>query len=262
MSRFGGPRGVLAVAVLSFFMFAGVALAAPKFPPLSGRVVDSAHMLSPEVQQQLTTELADLEQQTGRQFVVATVPDLEDLPIEDYGYQLGRAWGIGQKGSNDGVLLIVAPNDRKVRVEVGYGLEPVLTDALSSLVIQTKILPNFRAGRMEAGVVAGTEALIQQLALPDDEAKARVAAASQQVAKHKGSDAAQLPVFLLLLLGFWIITGILGGGRRGGLLGILPYLLLGSGGFGGGRGGGDFGGGGGFSGGGGSFGGGGSSGSW
>src|SRR5437016_3380089 len=123
--------------------------------------------------------MSGLEQRTGHQMVVATIPDLQGYDIADYGYQLGRAWGIGRKGQDDGVVFLVAPNDRKVRIEVGYGLEPVLTDALSSVILQTKVLPRFRAGQMEQGVVDGAEAVIQQLALPDDQAKANVAQAQQ-----------------------------------------------------------------------------------
>lgn len=258
-----GPRGIIAVAVLALFAFASATIAAPKFPPLTGRVVDEAHLLSPEVKQELTAELADLEQKTGHQVVVATIPDLQGYPIEDYGYQLGRAWGVGDKVRNDGVVLVVAPNDRKVRIEVGYGLEPVLTDALSSTIIQSKILPAFRSGDLEQGVVAGAQAIIAQLALPEDQAKA-IAARPAEVAQTTASRE-HFPSFLVVILVLWIVVGLLRGlgGRRSSLW-WLPLMLLqnsrGSGGFGGG--GGSLGGGGGFSGGGGSFGGGGSSGGW
>jgi uncharacterized protein len=262
MSRLAGPRGAFAVAVLILVAWAGTAFAAPKFPPLTGRVVDNAHLLSAEAQQQLTTDLAALEQKTGHQVVVATVPDLQGYPIEDYGYQLGRAWGIGDKTRNDGVVFLVAPNDRKVRIEVGYGLEPVLTDALSSTIIQAKVLPAFRSGKLEQGVVDGTEAIIAQLSLPDDQARAIASAPpkSEPAIQTQGS---HFPSLLVLLIVIWIVSRILRG-RRGGLSGLwwLP-LLLSSG--GGGRDSGGWsggGGGGGFSGGGGSFGGGGSSGSW
>ena len=259
MTWIAGPRGVIAVAVLALFAVAGSAIAAAKFPALTGRVVDEAHLLSPEVKQELTAELADLEQKTGHQVVVATIPDLQGYPIEDYGYQLGRAWGVGDKVRNDGVVLVVAPNDRKVRIEVGYGLEPVLTDALSSTIIQSKILPAFRTGDLEQGVVAGAQAIIAQLALPEDQAKA-IAARPAEVAQRTASPE-HFPSFFVIILVLWIVIGLLRGlgGRRSGLW-WLPLMILqnsrGSGGFGGG------GGGGGFSGGGGSFGGGGSSGGW
>lgn len=267
MIKLAGPRG-LAVAVLALVALAGAATAAPKFPPLTGRVVDDAKLLSPATEQRLSDELAALEQKTGHQVVVATIPDLQGYPIEDYGYQLGRAWKIGDEKRDDGVLLVVAPNDRKVRIEVGYGLEPVLTDALSSTIIQAKVLPAFRSGNLEKGVVDGAEAIIQQLSLPDDQAKA-VAAQPIQAEPARPSRS-HIPSFLVLLFVFWIITSVLRGlgGRRQGSLWWLPLLLLNSGGgrrggwSGGGGGGWGGGGGGGFSGGGGSFGGGGSSGSW
>src|SRR3546814_9053671 len=92
--------------------------------------------------------------------------------------------GIGRKDVNDGVLLIVAPNEKKVRIEVGYGLEPVLTDALSSVIIQQAILPHFREGRMAEGILAGADALIAQLQLPDEEAQARNAEAARLLAER------------------------------------------------------------------------------
>jgi uncharacterized protein len=270
MDRLTGARGL----VLALLVLAGSATAAlgqPKFPPLTGRVVDNAQMLSPQTEQRLAGELEQLEAQTGRQVVVATIPDLQGYEIEEYGYQLGRAWGIGRKGEDDGVVFLVAPSERKVRIEVGYGLEGVLTDALSNVILQQRVLPYFREGQMEQGVVSGTEAVIQQLALPDDEAKARVAQAAQ-APRQAQSDGGGFPLIFLLFIAFWVLSGILGVFGRGrrrrrrssGLWWLLPILMSGGGGGrhrGGGFGGGGWGGGG-FSGGGGSFGGGGSSGSW
>jgi uncharacterized protein len=201
--------------------------------------------------------------------VVATVPDLQGYEIEDFGYQLGRAWKLGDKERDDGALFLIAPSERKVRIEVGYGLEPVLTDALSSVILQQRVLPRFKAGDMEGGIVAGTEAIVQQLALPEGEAKAKVAQAQPARAGKGGSGIGAIITVLIIL---WVLGAILrgfGGRRRGGLWWLLPLLISSSGrGGGGGRstwgGGGSSwgGGGGGFSGGGGSFGGGGSSGSW
>jgi uncharacterized protein len=266
----GAKRWALApIVALVAVLFALPALAAPTFPPLTGRVVDDAQILSPDVERDLTTKLENLEATTGRQLVVATVPSLQGYPIEDYGYQLGRTWGIGEKDKDTGAILLVAPNERKVRIEVGYGLEPVLTDALSSVIIQSSILPKFRDGDMEAGIVAGTDALVEQLSLPADQAKARIAEASQP-AKHKaqGSPIVGLLVFLFIV---FVFSNLFRGRRgRSGLGSALPWIILsalnnsgrGGGGWSGGGGGSDWGGGGGFSGGGGSFGGGGSSGSW
>ncbi len=261
-----GISGFL-LALMTALTVALPALADPKFPPLTGRVVDDAQILSPQTEQDLTAKLENLETTTGRQLVVATVPSLQGYPIEDYGYQLGRTWGIGEKDKNTGVILLVAPNERKVRIEVGYGLEPVLTDALSSVIIQSAILPKFRDGDMQGGIVAGTDALVEQLSLPADQAKARVAQASQpERHKAKGSPIAGFFVFLFVVFVFSSLFR----GRRGGdgFGSALPWIILGAlnnSGRGGGWGGGDNdwgGGGGGFSGGGGSFGGGGSSGSW
>ncbi|MDB5467151.1 MAG: hypothetical protein JWQ46_1913 [Phenylobacterium sp.] len=244
--------GVLALAFA--VLIAGAAFAAPTFPPLTGRVVDNAHLLSPATAQRLDSELAQLEAQTGHQLVVATVPDLQGYEIEDYGYQLGRAWQLGRKGVNDGAIFLVAPKERKVRVEVGYGLEPVLTDALSSVILQQRVLPQFKAGRMEQGVVDGTEAVIQQLALPEDQAKANVAQAAQRP-PVRSQGGAHIPAIFVIIIVIFVLGSLLRGfGGRGGsgLWWLLPLLLSG-GGRGGGWGGG---GGGGFSGGGGSFGGG------
>ncbi|MCR5874479.1 TPM domain-containing protein [Phenylobacterium sp. J426] len=269
MSRFAGARG-LVLALLMFLVPAGV-VAQPKFPPLTGRVVDNANLISPQVEQELDQKLAGLEQSTGRQVVVATLPDLQGYEIEEYGYQLGRAWGIGSKERDDGALLIVAPNERKVRIEVGYGLEGVLTDALSSVIIQTAILPQFREGRFEQGIVAGTDQLVRQLSLPDEEARANVAQAQQAQAARASGGGSAIPVIFVMIVIFWILSGILGAfggrGRRrrgGGMWWLLPLILSSGGGRhrGGGWGGGGGFGGGGFGGGGGSFGGGGSSGSW
>lgn len=268
MTLMQGARG-LVLALLVLLVPAG-ALAQPKFPALTGRVVDNANLLSPQVEQQLTEELAGLETQTGRQVVVATVPDLQGYEIEEYGYQLGRTWAIGRKGEDDGVILLVAPSERKVRIEVGYGLEGVLTDALSSVILQSAVLPEFRQGNYEQGIVNGTNEIVRQLALPDAEARANVARAEQAREARSSDGGSIIPVIFVMLVIFWILGGILrgfGGGRgrrRGGSAWWLLPLILSSGGGrhrgGGWGGGGGFGGG--FGGGGGSFGGGGSSGSW
>ena len=264
MTRTRGA-GPLVVAVLALVALAGAAFAAPTFPRLSGRVVDAANLLSPEAERSLTARLQALEESTGLQMVVATIPDLQGYPIEDYGYQLGRSWGIGDAKRDDGVLLIVAPNDRKVRIEVGYGLEPILTDSLSSVIIQSRILPAFRSGDMEAGIVAGAEAVAAQLALPEGEAKANVRKAAE--AAHEGGGSPLVTLIVLVLI-FWVLASVMRGGgrsarafRRAGLGGPVILPPMGGGWRGGDWGGGGFGGGG-FGGGGGGFGGGGSSGSW
>jgi uncharacterized protein len=247
-----------------FLLFA-TAAHAQTFPKLTGRVVDSANLLSPEQEAALTQQLAALETKNRRQLVVVTLPSLEGYAIEDYGYRLGRSWGIGEKDVNSGALLIIAPNERKVRIEVGYGLEPILTDALSSVIIQQQILPAFRNNDMAGGILAGTKALTDLLSLPDEQAEAR---AKRIVAEAQPEG--QFPIALIfwgIVLTIVILSMLRAGGRgrafrRGGAPVILWGPGSGSSGWGSGGGWSSGGGGGGFSGGGGSFGGGGSSGSW
>jgi len=248
------------IALLIAFLFSALpAMAAPSFPALTGRVVDDAHILSDQTKSDLDQKLAALEARNSRQLVVVTLPSLQGYEISDYGYQLGRAWGIGQAKLNNGVLFIIAPNERKVRIEVGYGLEPILTDALSELIIQQAVLPRFRAGDFNGGTEAGAAALIQQLSLDPSAAEAKAAAAAQQMKNRGGSGANPLSVLLIILFVFIALSRVFRG------FGFWPLLFLG--GMGGGRGYGGYdgggGGGGGWSGGGGgSFGGGGASGSW
>jgi len=262
-------RAVALVGAMVVVLYMGTpAFAAePDFPALSGRVVDQARLLSQEREAEITARLAQLETDTGDQFVVVTLNSLQDYEIEDYGYRLGRAWGIGGSESDSGVLLIVAPNERKVRIEVGYGLEPVLTDALSNQIIQNDILPPFREGGFERGITAGVDAVIGQLRLDPAEARARAVAAAPTEA-----DEPFFPALIIALIFLFLLLNLMrGAGRRGrrrrGADGLGDVILWGaanvlssaassrSGGSG-------FGGGGGFSGGGGSFGGGGASGGW
>ncbi|MGH6877738.1 MAG: TPM domain-containing protein, partial [Rhizomicrobium sp.] len=182
----------------------------------------------------------------------ATLPSLQGATLEQYGYQLGRAWGIGQKGKNNGALLIVVPSAHGVRIEVGYGLEGNLTDAQSRVIIDEFMLPDFRRGDYDAGVLAGTQAIIKVLG-----------GVTLQPRYENASDGSQgngggAPWMFIVVILIWFVFGRF----------LWPLLFLGGGwgsggfgGFGGGFGGGGFGGGG-FSGGGGSFGGGGASGSW
>ena len=235
-------------------------LTQPAFPELTGRVVDRADLLSAAKEAELEQRLAALERDTSDQLVVVTVRSLEGYDIADYGTQLGRHWQIGQQDGDNGVLLIVALEERKIRIEVGYGLEGILTDALSALIIHDQITPAFK------GVVA----IEEQLRLDPEEAEARAAAVE--------AAEAEVPVGALIVIALvfgFILIAVIGivsnssGRRRRGGSDIAPILIWtasaalrsrgggsGGGGFGGGFGGG------GFSGGGGSFGGGGASGGW
>src|SRR4029079_10353265 len=203
----------LAAAFLAFFVLLTPAWAAPKFPALTGRVVDDAGILSPDTKAGLTEKLASLEQKTSRQLVVVTLPSLQGYDISDYGYQLGRAWGIGQSKLNNGILFIVAPNEHRTRIEVGYGLEPIITDAFSSVVIQTQVLPKFRSGDFNGGVVAGANALIEQLSLDTSEAEKRAAAAQQQLQRGGHNEGGGgLVGFLVMLFIFIAIRRLFAAG--------------------------------------------------
>ena len=270
----------LAVLWLALFALASP-LSAQTFPKLTGRVVDEAHILTPAQIADLTSKSEALEAKTGRQFVVATIPDLQGYPIEDYGYRLGRTWQIGQKGEDNGVILLVAPNDRKVRIEVGYGATAYVTDAMSSVIIRNSILPRFRLDPPDygGGIEAGADEIIKLMSMSPSEAEQAAAQAQQQEKAREKSSGGALPlVFWGMMFAFIMLSMVRrASGRRyrsrsRGRGGISPWIILwglneaarasrGRGGWGGGGwgGGGGFGG---FSGGGGSFGGGGASGSW
>ncbi|WP_066684944.1 TPM domain-containing protein [Sphingomonas sp. CCH18-H6] len=267
----------LAAGLWLMLLVAVMPAAAQTFPTLTGRVVDAANLLDADQKARLSALSAEIEQASSRQFVVATVPSLQDYPIEEYGYRLGRAWKIGQGEANNGIILLIAPNERKVRIEVGYGLEPIMTDALASVIINQTILPRFKAGDLPGGILAGAEAIGEQMRLPLEVAEQR---AVQQTARAQSSRKRDgIPVALI----FWgvvlifIVLPILFGGPRGRRYrrGGAPVVIWGPGwgsgsSWGGGSspggspwsGGSSWGGGGGFSGGGGSFGGGGASGGW
>jgi uncharacterized protein len=151
------------LAVLALLAALTLVAAAQTFPQLTGRVVDEAGVLDPPVRAAIDSDLADLETRTTDQLVVVTVRSLQGLTIEDYGVRLGRQWGIGQKDKNNGALLIVAPKDRKVRIEIGYGLEGVLTDAQTKLIIENTIIPRFRANDMAGGIARGVDEIIRLL---------------------------------------------------------------------------------------------------
>ena len=248
----------LAAALLSAAVLFGVPAYAedpsiPPFPELTGPVVDEAGILDAGTRQALTDKLSAYDQQSGNQLVVVTVQSLDGYPIEYWGYQLGRHWGIGQKDKNTGALLIVDVAERKLRIEVGYGLEGTLTDALSEDIIRNSIAPKFKQGDFNGGVSAGVDAILQVLGGHAEEV---------QQQRHRDNTST---LWLIMFLAFILFRVIMAGMRPGRLGSGWWWLWLLSSGFGGsGRSSGGWGGGGGggFSGGGGSFGGGGASGGW
>jgi uncharacterized protein len=282
----GGPAGAPAPKAGE----SAPAGASVQYPRLTGRVVDTADLLNPAQEAELTGKLEALQRASSRQLVVATVPNLQGRSIEDYGVGLGRFWRIGQGAANNGALLIVAVAEKKIRIEIGYGLEGILTDALASQIIRERITPRFQANDYAGGIIAGADAIVAQLQAPREAAEQRVAEASRaqsgdRARRGNGSSPFGLIIWGVVLL--FILLSLVGrglhgrrygrrvsiwgpGDRSGGLgwmafgmaLGSLGGRRGGGGGWGGGWGGGGSGGGGGFSGGGGSFGGGGASGGW
>jgi uncharacterized protein len=132
-------------------------------PTLTGPVVDQADLLEPKAEAALTERLASLEKETTDQLVVVTVNSLEGEPIEKLGLRLGKGWGIGQKGIDNGVLLIVAPADRRARIEVGYGLEGLLTDERAERIMDEKIVPACRQGHCDRAIADGVAAIDELL---------------------------------------------------------------------------------------------------
>jgi len=246
--RWARAGATVAVLALLLGVFAGQSFAQITFPPLSGRVVDAAGMIDNPSREHLSQMLRAHEELTTEQVVVVTVPNLQGSTIEDYGYQLGRYWGIGQQGKDNGALLIVAKDERKVRIEVGYGLEDRLTDAQSSVIINQIITPAFKQGDFVGGINKGTEAIVQVLG-GDPLAEPVVGATG-------GDDVTDWRMTLLFFVLFVMAAYI--SARWGGGLGYIGSGGSGGFGSGGSRGSSS----GGMSGGGGSFGGGGASGGW
>ncbi|HVM23457.1 MAG TPA: TPM domain-containing protein [Sphingomicrobium sp.] len=199
-----------ALALTLLFCLAAPAFA-QTFPQLTGRVVDQAGLLRPEQSAQLESRLAALEVQTGRQLVVATVNSLEGRTIEDYGYRLGREWGIGREGEDDGVILLVAPNEKKVRIETGYGARVFLTDAVSSVIIRNAILPRFKAGDMAGGIEAGADEIIKQMSLPAEEAARNVARAEEAQEARRDDGPSFVPLLFWGMVALFVLMSM---GRR------------------------------------------------
>jgi uncharacterized protein len=264
-------------------------------PALTGRVVDRAGILSPEEEASLTGKLETIENETSVQFVIATIPGLDGEPIEDYSIRLAQEWKIGQRGLDNGAIILVVPSERRIRIEVGYGLEPVIPDGLAGRIIRERVAPSFQAGSYYQGLLAAVEGL--ELAARREYPEAPVLPRrAPDVGLNLGAILFAYFVvgvlgnaigFLLGIIAGALLFPLVGGSIAsslglwsllvGGLLGLFATFFLrgfgrsgswtspGGGGYrGGGHGGfsGGFGGGGGFSGGGGSFGGGGASGRW
>jgi len=281
-------------------LLAAAAAAVPEVPELAGRVNDRAGLLSAEHVRALEARLAAFERDTTHQIVVLTVPSLEGEAIESFGIRVAEAWQIGHEDLDNGIIVIVSAGDRRARIEVGYGLEGVVPDAVAARILRERMIPRFREGRMAEGIARGVEALMAAARGEDVPPDRRPDRGARDAPRSTGSRSPGALLETAFFMG--IVGGMVGGivGRRrplvgsgvgAGLAGVAGYLLtgalvgaavaaftggfmgasglrgrgrgvwLGGGGFGrGGFGGGGFGGG--FGGGGGGFGGGGASGSW
>jgi uncharacterized protein len=182
--------------------------AAISIPSLTGRVVDDAGILKPETRARLTAALKAHEEATTNQIVVLTVPTIRPDDIEDYAVKVFESWKLGQKGKDNGVLVVVVPNDHKMRIEVGYGLEPTLTDAMSGRIIQNVMTPQFKNGNYDQGIEDGVKAIVGQLdGTGDDIPAAPPEAAAQGAPMDRGSQIV-FGVFFLFVVGTFTCIGL------------------------------------------------------
>jgi uncharacterized protein len=290
-ARQTGRRGIVVAFLWTSFLMVVPPAAALEVPALTGRIVDNAHLLPPDRAASLSAELVAHEERTGNQVVLLTLPSLEGEPLEEFSHRVATTWKLGRKGTDNGVLVLVVPGDRKIRIEVGYGLEGTLTDARSSRIIREEMAPRFRAGDFAGGISAGLKAILGTI-------EGTYTPPERKTVPAGTNTGGALGIFFLAVVVGVLAGAIIGAQRKGGPVGgLLAFVLaLSSGlilalvaavivlvlimalsgltrgrgrrydpGFGGGWGGGgfgDFSGGGGFGGGGGDFGGGGASGSW
>ncbi|MDA3810548.1 MAG: TPM domain-containing protein [Spirochaetaceae bacterium] len=251
---------LLFITILTF------SLSAQKIPQLKGHVNDYAGVLSSSEENKINVILSNLEDSTSAQIVLLTVKDLQGYTIESFSLKTAEEWGLGQKDRDNGLLLLLAMDEKKVRIEVGYGLEGDITDLKSGYIIRNIILPEFRKGNFDTGLINGVTAINGIITKTSDISDKELAAYRDEP-QRRGS--AGIPFNLIIFIIIFLVSSLARGRRRGGRGGLFGAFFLGSmlggshrhsgGGFG--SGGGGFGGGG-FSGGGGGFGGGGSSGGW
>ncbi len=186
-----------------------VAYSQTKFPPLTGYVNDVAHLLDNATKENLTERLSVLEEQTGDQIVIVTLPTLSGNSIETYSNSLFRTWGLGQKQINNGVLFVIAPNEREVRIEVGYGLEGELTDAMSSVIINNFVLPNFREGNYQKGIVEAVHAIIKVITENDSDFSFRIKEKARAIEeKRKQAEQEEMIINTIVFLILFIMVGL------------------------------------------------------
>ncbi len=209
---------------IALFLFQTVAALALDIPKLQDRVTDLAGVLTPDQKASLDSKLQELERTDSTQVAVLIIPSLEGESLEDYSIRVAEAWRLGQKGRDNGALLFISIKDRKIRIEVGYGLEPTLTDARSGQIIRNEIVPRFREGDFYGGIDAGVTGIIQTI-----HGVYQAAPASETRSSRRGSGGLFNLIIILLFPLFWVLsaTGKWGGGILGVGAGmLLPYTLL------------------------------------
>ena len=196
------------VLIAAMFLLAPFSFGAD-IPFLTGRVTDNADILSKETRRTITESLKAHEQKTGNQIAVLTIRSLEGESIEEYAVAVFNAWKLGQKGKDNGILVVVAPNDRRMRIEVGYGLEGILPDGLAGSIIRTIMTPQFKTGNYNGGIQAGIQAIIDVLEGGKLTAVESTAAGKEKASSGLGLDDIGLSVTERILLGAFIF-GIIG----------------------------------------------------
>ncbi len=191
-------------AALLLALLSPATVSAADIPYLTGRVVDTAQILSPDARMRLTVALKAHEQATSNQIVVLTVPTSQPEGIEEYAGDVFNRWKLGQQGRNNGILVVVVPQDRRMRIEVGYGLEPVLTDAMAGAIIRDVMAPAFKRADYDAGVEDGVAAIIARLEGRTVAAATR--AASRPVQLHNGFHRAEMPWPQRILIGLFVFS--------------------------------------------------------
>jgi uncharacterized protein len=214
----------LLVSFLALCLLALPSFAAFEVPKLKTRILDQANLIDAASEQQINQLLAGHEKASSNQIIVVTLKDLQGFSIEQAGVEMGRAWGVGQKEQDNGIVLILAQAERKVRIEVGYGLEGVMTDAVSATIVQDYILPRFKTGDFSGGLLVGSQAIVAALG---GEYIAPVAKGK------KSGNGSGLPsiIFMFIFMAFAAMNRLgSSGGRRGrSSLWLLPLMILGGG---------------------------------
>jgi uncharacterized protein len=189
-------------------------------PPLTGRIVDLAHLLPSDVAASLSADLAEHEGKTGNQIAVLTLPSLEGEPLEEYSHRVSTAWKLGRRGTDNGVLLLVVPGERRIRIEVGYGLEGTLTDAKSSQIIRREIVPRFKSGDFPGGIAAGLKAIMGTI-----EGTYTAPAETQDKPEHS---APWESLFIAIVIGALVGGSLFGGQLKGmgsAISGLLSFVI-------------------------------------